>query len=185
MEEPVEEPTAETVSESVAEEKRDSPRAVRREVAADLVEGMPDNGAVSQWILASPLLLFLAWMWVDIFAHYSPIPFYWLDALISLVVYAVAFVLPLGVGAFYLVTSLPRLFSHAGWDVQPLEPVSEAEMYMVRYRYQRRHRAANSWRQAWLRAAQGWVYLEMATILIGGVAIIPLFFSVSEFGFGQ
>ena len=185
MEESTEESTEKTIEESVAAEEREAKRVVRREVAADLIEGVPDNGAVSQWILASPLLLFLAWLWIDVFAHYSPIPFYWLDAFISLVIYALFFVLPLGVGVFYLVTSLPRLFSHAGWDVQPLEAVSDAEIYMVRYRYQRRHRAATNWRQAWLRAAQGWVYLEMATILIGGVAIIPLFFSVSEFGFGQ
>jgi hypothetical protein len=94
-------------------------------------------------------------------------------------------VLPLGVAAFFLVSSLPRLFGHAGWDVQPLEAVSEAEMYMVRYRYVHRHRAANTWPQMWLRAAQGWVYLEIAAILVGAVVMIPIFFSVSEFGFGQ
>ena len=169
----------------MTEDKRVAKRVTRREVVADLIEGVPDNGAVSQWVLASPLLLFLAWVWADVFAHFSPIPLYWLDAIFSVIIFVVVAVLPLGVGAFYLVTSLPRLFSNAGWDVQPLEDVSAAEIYMVRYRFRQRHRAPNSWRQAWLRAAQGWVYIEIATILIGGVAIIPIFFSVSEFGFGR
>jgi hypothetical protein len=131
------------------------------------------------------MLIFLAWAWVDLFAHFSPIPFYWVDVALALLVYALVIVLPLGVGAFYLVTSAPRLFSHAGWDVQPLEPVDEAEMYTVRYRFLNQHRAQHSWSQWWLRAAQGWVYLEIVTILVGGVAMIPIFFSVSEFGFGQ
>jgi hypothetical protein len=163
----------------------ESGQPTRREVLADLIEASPENGGLSHWILASPLLLFVAWVWVDLFAHFSPIPFYWLDALLALVILAVLFVLPLGVGAFFLVTSFPRLFSHAGWDVQPLEAVREAEMYTVRYRFQGRHRAPNSWRQAWTRAAQGWVYIEIATILIGGVVMIPIFFSASEYGFGQ
>lgn len=176
-------------SEEKVEEKlavnSESAQPTRREVLADLIEASPDNGGLSHWILASPMLIFVAWVWVDIFAYYSPMPFYWLDALLAVVILAVVFVLPLGVGAFLLVTSLPRLFSHAGWDVQPLEPVREAEMYMVRYRFQNRHRAPNSWQRTWTRAAQGWVYIEIATILVGGVAMIPIFFSVSEFGFGQ
>ena len=36
-----------------------------------------------------------------------------------------------------------------------------------------------------MRAAQGWVYLEIAAIFIGAIAMIPIFFSVSEFGFGR
>jgi hypothetical protein len=131
------------------------------------------------------MLGFLAWTWVDLFAHYSPISFYWLDVVLGLLVFALVVVLPVGVGAFFAVTAVPRLFSHAGWDVQPLEPVSEAEMYTVRYRYQSRRRTANSWSHAWTRAAQGWVYLEIAAILVGAVVMIPIFFSVSEFGFGQ
>jgi hypothetical protein len=169
----------------MAEESGGPAQPAYRTVPADLVETAPDNGALFHWILASPMLIFVAWLWVDLFAHFSPLPNYWLDAVLSLIVFAFVVVLPLGVGAFYLITSVPRLFSHAGWDVQPLEPVSDAEIHMVRYRYQARHRAANSWRQAWVRAAQGWVYLEIAAILIGAVVMVPIFFSVSEFGFGQ
>jgi hypothetical protein len=169
----------------MAEEKLKAERPIMREVRADLVEGIPDNGGLFHWILASPLLLFLAWLWIDLFAHFSPIRSYWVDACLAVALFAIVAVLPLGIGAFYLITALPRLFSHAGWDIQPLEPVSEAEMYMVRYRFQNRHRAENSWRQAWVRAAQGWVYIEIATILIGGVAMIPIFFSASDFGFGK
>jgi hypothetical protein len=33
--------------------------------------------------------------------------------------------------------------------------------------------------------AQGWVFLEMAAILIGAVVMIPLYFSARDFGFGQ
>jgi hypothetical protein len=36
-----------------------------------------------------------------------------------------------------------------------------------------------------MRAAQGWVYLEIAAIFIGAIAVIPLFFSALDFGFGQ
>jgi hypothetical protein len=169
----------------MAEESGGPARPAYRTVPADLVETSPDNGALFHWILASPMLIFVAWLWVDLFAHFSPLPNYWLDAVLGLIVFAFVVVLPLGVGAFYLITSAPRLFSHAGWDVQPLEPISDAEIHMVRYRYQAHHRAANSWRQAWIRAAQGWVYLEIAAILIGAVVMVPIFFSVSEFGFGQ
>jgi hypothetical protein len=171
--------------EEKAEAKTQPARLIYREVPAELIESAPENGALSHWVLASPMLLFLAWLWIDLFAHFSPISYYWLDAALGVVVYLCVIVLPLGVAAFYLVTSFPRLFGHAGWDVQPLEPVSEAEMYAVRYRYLDRRRAAASWEQSWKRAAQGWVYLEVAAILIGGVAMIPIFFSVSEFGFGQ
>jgi hypothetical protein len=55
----------------------------------------------------------------------------------------------------------------------------------VHYRYQARHWAANRWSRAWLRAAQGWVYLEIIAILLGAIVMIPLFFSAVEFGFGQ
>ncbi len=168
-----------------AEEKKTRTRATYRMVSADLVEADSENLGISHWLLASPMLLFLAWLWVDLFAHFSPIAPYWVDAVVSIVIFLMVIVLPLGLVAFFGVTSLPRLFGHAGWDVQPLEPVAESEMYLVRYRYMHRHRAPHSWRQMWFRAAQGWVYLEIAAILIGGVAMIPIFFSASEFGFGQ
>lgn len=169
----------------MTEEHSEAPRLARREVLADLVETIPDNGGLFHWVLASPLLLFLAWVWIDIVAHFSPIPSYWLDAAIAVVLFVGILVLPLGVAAFYLVSSVPRLFGHAGWDVQPLENVLEAEMHMVRYRYMSRRRAPNRWGQTWIRAAQGWVYLEIAVILVGAIVMIPIFFSVSDYGFGK
>jgi len=169
----------------MSDPKSEPARLAYKVVSADLVETVPDNAGLLHWILASPILLFLAWTWVDLFSHYSPIPFYWLDLLIGVVIFAVVLVLPLGLGAYFLVSSVPRLFGHAGWDVQPLEPVRDSELHTVRYRYQSRRRVANSWGQTWARAAQGWVYLEIAVILIGAVAMIPIFFSVSDFGFGQ
>jgi hypothetical protein len=156
-----------------------------REVPADLIEATPGSGALGQWLLASPLLLFLAWLWVDLFAAYSPLPWYWLDVLIGLALYAFALVLPLGVLAHALVTALPGLFQNAGWDVQPLEPVAEREQYLVRYVPRARRRAATTWQRLWLRAAQGWVYLEIFVILGGAVATVPLFFSMLDFGFGR
>jgi hypothetical protein len=94
-------------------------------------------------------------------------------------------VLPLGWLAHRVVTALPVLFQKAGWDVHPLEPVREAEQYLVYYVPQRRQRAANTWPRAWLRAAQGWVYLEIAAILAAGIMLVPLFFSALDAGFGQ
>jgi hypothetical protein len=158
-------------------------RIERREVPADLIEATP--GALGMWVLASPLLIFVLWMWVDLFAHYSPIPWYWVDAAIGAAFFVGIIVLPLGWLAHRLVTSAPRPFQHAGWDIQPLEPVSEQEMYLVRYRYQERHRASNTWQRQWLRAAQGWVYIEITVILLGGILIIPLFLSAVDFGFGR
>jgi hypothetical protein len=156
-----------------------------REVPADLVEATPDSGALGQWLLASPLLIFLAWLWIDLFAHYSPLPWYWVDALLALPLFALAVVLPLGVLAHAVVTAAPGLFQKAGWEVQPLESVTEREQYLVRYVAQRRHRAPTSWRRLWLRAAQGWVYWEILLILAGAIAAIPLFFSAVDFGFGR
>jgi len=157
---------------------------VHREVPADLVESTPGTGGLGQWLLASPCLIFLAWLWVDLVHLFSPLP-YWPDVVLGLVLFVFVIVLPFGVLAHRLVLSFPRLFHNAGWDVEPLEPVKLAEQYMVRYRYQQRQWATNSWPRTWLRAAQGWVFLEIAAILIGAVAMIPLFFSVSEFGFGR
>ena len=156
-----------------------------REVPADLVEATPGHGALGQWLLASPLLLFLAWQWVDLFTHYSPLPWFWLDALLGVLLFALLLVLPLGLLAHALVTALPRLFQNAGWDVQPLEPVAEREQYLVRYTPRARRRAPANWGRLWLRAAQGWVYWEIFVILAGGVAAVPLFFSMLDFGFGR
>ena len=108
-------------------------KVTMRDVPADLVEATPGAGALGQWLLASPLLIFLAWAWVDLFSHYSPLPWYWLDALLALVLFAFVIVLPLGVLAHALVTAVPSLFQKAGWDVHPLEPVAEREQYLVRY----------------------------------------------------
>jgi hypothetical protein len=157
----------------------------RRIVAADLVEIRPAAAGVGYWVLASPLLLFLAWIWLDLFAHYSPVEWYWLDVMIGLVVFAVIVVLPLGLVSYRFVTAFPGLFQHAGWNVEPLEKVEPAEQYAVRYRYRQRHRASSSWSTSWSRAAQGWVYLEIAAIFLGAILMIPLFLSASEFGFGR
>lgn len=157
---------------------------VRREVPADLIESTPGTGGLGYWILASPWLIFLAWLWVDFLRLFSPLP-YWPNVIIGLILFIFVIVLPFGLLAHRLVLSFPYLFHNAGWDVDPLEPVKLAEQYMVRYRYQQRHWATPSWQRAWLRAAQGWVFLEIAAILIGAIAMIPLFLSVSEFGFGR
>lgn len=155
----------------------------RRTVPADLLEATP--GAPGMWLLASPFLLFILWAWVDLFAHYSPVPWYWFDVVLGAAIFLFAVVLPLGWLAHRLVTAAPRLFQHAGWDIQPLEPVREQEMYLVRYTYQARHRAPHTWSRQWLRAAQGWVYIEIAAILIGGALLIPIFLSAVDFGFGR
>lgn len=157
----------------------------RRSVAADLVEATPPANGLGYWVLASPLIVFAGWLWSDLFALLSPLPWYWVDLLLALAVYLVAIILPLGWLAHRGVTSSPRLFQKAGWDVQPLEAVREEERYLVDYAIRQRHRAPNSWARTWLRAAQGWVYIEIFVILAGGVAMIPLFFSATEFGFGR
>lgn len=152
-------------------------------VSADLVEASPS--ALGQWILAAPFVAFLAWTWLDLFAHYSPIPWRWLDLILGAAIFLFALLLPLGLAAHRLVTSFPRLFQYAGWDVQPVEPVREAEQYLVRFVPRHRQRAANDWPRLWTRAAQGWVYLEIFAILAGGLLMIPIFLSASEFGFGR
>ncbi len=150
-----------------------------------MVEATPGSGALGQWLLASPLLIFLAWLWVDLFANYSPLPWYWSDVLLALPLFALVVVLPLGVLAHAIVTAAPGLFQNAGWDVQPLEPVTEREQYLVRYVPHRRHRAPTHWKRLWLRAAQGWVYWEIFVILAGAIAAVPLFFSAMDLGFGR
>lgn len=160
--------------------KRERPK--RRRVPADLFEATP-NG-LGYWLLASPFILFLFWFWLDLFTHYSPLPKL-ADWLLAIPFFLFLIVLPFGLLAHGLITALPRLFNHAGWDLQPLEPVSEAEMYLVHYTYTEQHRAENNWRRVWLRAAQGWVYLEITAIFAGAILMIPIFLSVSEFGFGR
>lgn len=157
----------------------------RRAVPANLIEATPPAGGVGYWLLASPLLLFLAWLWIDLFRLVVGWSNYTLSAMVGLVLYALLIVLPLGYLAHRLVLLLPRLFQHAGWDIEPLEPVKPAELYLVQYRFQARQWAPGGWPRAWLRAAQGWVFLEIAAILVGAIAMIPLFFSAAEFGFGR
>ncbi|MCB0132066.1 MAG: hypothetical protein KDD78_14505 [Caldilineaceae bacterium] len=171
-------------AEKMNENTTESAPVVRRRVEADLTEASPEGGAIGHWILASPMLLFMAWFWVDIVNYYSPLPRL-VDYALALIVFAGLIVLPLGLAAHYFVTSLPRLFHNAGWTLVPRESVSEAEQYLVRYVYRDRRRAASTWPRLWERAAQGWVYLEITTIFVGAILMIPLFFSASEFGFGR
>jgi hypothetical protein len=171
------------------EQKQDKPetqgKKQRRTVPALLVEATPERGGLGHWLLASPVIVFIGWYWVDVFAYLSPIPWRWLDIIIGALLYVSLFILPLGYGAHWLVTRLPGLFQHAGWDVQPLEPVSPAEAYLVRYVYQAKHREKTDWKRVWLRAGQGWVYLEIAIIFAAAVGMVPLFFSAVDFGFGR
>ena len=55
---------------------------------ADLIEATPERNGLLEWILASPMIVFLLWAWVDLFAWLSPIPWYWLDALVGTAVFA-------------------------------------------------------------------------------------------------
>lgn len=158
---------------------------VRRRVPADLVEATPGRGALGQWILAAPMIGFLAWFWIDLVQAFSPLDQRWLNRIIGLALFAFLIVLLFGYLAHAFVAAWPRLFQHAGWEIEPLEPVKPEEMYMVHYLYQARHYAPWSWRRAWLRAAQGWVYLEILAIFVGAIGMIPLYFSAVEFGFGQ
>jgi len=158
-------------------------RPVKRTVSASLAEASPEP--TGYWILASPLIGFVGWIWVDLFVHFSPIPSRWIDTLLALLLGALAIILPAGLLAHWIVTAAPRLFQNAGWDVTPLEPVSEAEQYMVRYRAVTKQRLPTTWRRLWIRAAQGWVYLEIAAIFLGAVALIPVFLSATDFGFGR
>lgn len=159
------------------------PKPARRTVAADLTEATP--APLGQWLLASPLLLFLGWYWIDLFSYYSPIASRLIDALLGAAVLLLLVILPLGLLAHRLVTALPTLFQNAGWDVHPIEPVREAEQYAVKYQPRRRSRARTTWGRLWIRAAQGWVYLEIAAVLVGGIVMIPLFLSAVDFGFGR
>ncbi|MEZ4683452.1 MAG: hypothetical protein R2932_55515 [Caldilineaceae bacterium] len=166
-------------------EKAAPEKFVRRTVPADLIEATPGGNGVGQWILASPFLLFLAWLWVDFIDLLSPLENRFVNVFVGALFFLVLIVLPLGLLTHRLILSLPRIFQHAGWDVRPLEPVRPEEMYTVRYRYQARHWADTTWSRRWLRVAQGWVYLEIIAIFVGAIVMIPLFFSAVEFGFGQ
>ncbi len=163
----------------------DSSTPTRRTVPARLVEATPERGGLGQWLLASPMLVFVGWQMVDIFSVLSPIPWRWLDLILGTALYVGVVVLPLGIAAHRLITAFPRLFQHSGWDVIPLEPVDPAEIYMVNYDYVEQIRAQRDGPRLWLRAAQGWVYLEIFAIFAGAILMIPLFFSVAEFGFGR
>jgi len=154
-----------------------------RSVAANLIEASPAQAG--QWLLASPLIIYVAWFWLDIFNHYSPIPWRWLDTLLGAAFYVILVILPLGRLAHRLITSLPRVFQNAGWDVVALEPVRESEQYMVKYIAQERTYAPTTQRRLWMRAAQGWVYIEIVAILVGGLLLIPIFLSATRFGFGR
>ncbi len=160
-------------------------RTQRRTVRAVLVEAEPRLGGLGHWILASPLLIYLGWLWVDLFVYFSPIPWTWLDRILGVAAYLLLVVLPLGYAAYWLVTAFPGLFQHVGWDVRVLDPVRPEEAYTVRYVYQGRERAPTDWRRVWIRAAQGWVYLEVAAVFLGFIAMTLLFFSAVEFGFGR
>ena len=157
----------------------------RPAVPADLIEATPERNGLLEWILASPMIVFLLWAWVDLFAWLSPIPWYWLDALVGTAVFALLIVLPLGLVTHWIVTAIPSVFQRAGWELQFLEPVDEAKVPFTRWEIRTYRRAPTSWARLWLRAAQGWVWLEMATILVGGIVMIPLFFNAVEFGFGR
>lgn len=167
-----------------ANDNAESP-PIRRQVPARLVEATPTAHGLFNWILASPMLIFVGWFWVDIFAYISPISAYWLDVLLAMLLFVGLVVLPLGYAAHRLVTAFPRLFQNAGWDVEPLAPVRLQEQYTVRYQPVEKVRAPFTISRLWARAAQGWVYLEIVAIFVGAIAMIPLFFSALEFGFGR
>ena len=156
----------------------------RRPVRVRLVESSPGRYAIGHWILGAPGLLFSAWLWNDLFAYISPLPRA-ADWVVATLLYIFLVVLPLGYTAHRIVTSWPRLFQFAGWTVEALEPVSEAEQYMVRHVVEERVRATCDWQRTIARVGQGWVYLEVAAIFVGALLMIPLFLSATEFGFGQ
>lgn len=170
---------------SSQEEETAKGKFVRRRVRADLIEATPGARALGHWLLAGPMIGFLAWVWVDFVRALSPLPQSWINVIVGLVLFALLIVLPFGYLAHAFVLAWPRLFQNAGWEVQPLEPVKPEEMYMVQYLYEDRHYAGRSWGRAWLRAAQGWVYLEIMAIFVGAIGMIPLYFSALEFGFGR
>lgn len=160
-------------------------KAERRTVPAHLTEATPARNGLFHWILASPFWLFVGWLWLDLFVYISPLPWLWLNYLLAILIYTGLLLLPLGYGAHRLVTNFPTLFQNAGWDIAPLEPVHQAEVYLVRYQVRGETRAETNWSRIINRAGQGWVYIEVVAIFVGAILMIPLFFSASEFGFGR
>ncbi len=156
----------------------------RREVRARLVEMTPGANGFFYWILSAPMIVFLAWLWVDLIELFSIV-----SRPVGLTLGAATFIaliiLPLGYGAHRVVTSFPGIFQRAGWTVHPLAPLRPAEQYTVKYIVVSRERAPTDARRILLRVAQGWVYLEIAIVLIGAVAIAPLYLSAVEFGLGR
>ncbi len=157
----------------------------RRKVKAHLVEATPGAGGWVHWMLSAPTIYFLGWLWLDLFGVLSPFQSRSVELLLGVLAYAVLVMLPFGYGAHRFVTSFPGIFQQAGWTVHPLEPVKPAEQHVVRYICTSRERAETNLRRILLRVAQGWVYLEIGAILVGAVAMVPLFFSAVEFGFGR
>ena len=157
----------------------------RRQVKARLVEMTPGANGWGYWILSAPTVIFLGWLWVDLFAFVTSIPSRPLDLLLGALVYIVCIILPFGYGAHRLITTFPRLFQQAGWTVHPLEPLRPAEQYTTKYVFVSQERAATDIGRILLRVAQGWVYLEITIVLVGAVVMVPLFFSAVEFGFGR
>ena len=160
-------------------------RRERRHVQARLVEATPRANGLGYWVLSAPTVIFLGWLWVDLIAFISPIPSRPLELLFAALVYVVLVILPFGYGAHRLVTAFPRVFQQAGWTVHSLEPLRPAEQYTAKYTFVSRTRAATDLRRVLLRVAQGWVYLEIAIVLVGAAVMVPLFFSAVEFGFGR
>ena len=157
----------------------------RRRVKAHLVEATPPAGGWGHWLLSAPAICFLGWLWLDLFGVLSPIQSRPLDLLLGALAYVFLVLLPFGYGAHRLVTSFPGLFQQAGWTVQPLEPLKPQDQYTVKYLCLTKERAVTDGKRVLLRVAQGWVYLEIGAILVSAVAMVPLFFSAVEFGFGR
>ena len=137
-------------------------KPVRRTVPAKLMESTPDRRGLGHWALASPMIIYAGWLAVDIFAALSPIPWRWLDLILGTLLYVFLIVLPAGVLAHGLITAFPRLFQQSGWDVIPLERRRPGEDLPGSATIMS---SANGPPQlgpgCWLRAAQGWVYLEI------------------------
>ena len=152
---------------------------------AHLVEATPSAGGWGHWALSAPAICFLGWLWLDVFGILSPFQSRPVDLLLGTLTYVVFILLPFGYGAHRLVTSFPGIFQQAGWTVQPMEPVKPEEQHIVRYIGTTRERAETDGRRILLRVAQGWVYLEIGAILVSAVAMVPLFISAVEFGFGR
>ena len=157
----------------------------RPTVDADLIEATPIYGGLGHWILASPMILFLAWNWIALIDALGPTAYGWLNILLASILFLLLIILPFGYAAHWLITALPRLFQRAGWELLPRQKVPLEVQYTARYIYRSKERAQTNWSRIWMRCAQGWVYLEIATIFAGALLLVPLFFSVSDFGFGR